>query len=211
MARKRPGRSREELISLLRGQRKALAASCRAFDAGDQWEAERLATTVFTLFHDGGPIFSLLSQLGVKFDLKYVSSGRMPIGLPPAAVASPPLLTIRLGKSGGGFQAKLGDGPPPLYRHVSFEDWWKNEMIYQERAFGELNRSRLVYAIRHQDGGGHVGDLTDEVYIHLKKGAGWEIVHRDGRTESVSNLVAASMRQIAWEVTETLKQLREAP
>ena len=32
---------------------------------------ERLATTVFTLVHDGGPIVSLLSQIEVKNSLKF--------------------------------------------------------------------------------------------------------------------------------------------
>lgn len=63
MATQKQKRPREELIGLLKGQRGALAASCKGFDAGEEWEAERLATTIFTLVHDGGPIFSLLGQL----------------------------------------------------------------------------------------------------------------------------------------------------
>jgi hypothetical protein len=204
---KTPSRPREELIELYERQMKALEASCVAYDAGEEWEAERLATTVFNLVHDGGSIASLLSQLELKDSLKFVSSGRMqqlPFGAP--TVASPVLLLMRFDEKGAHYLPKLGDGPP-VYASVPFEDWWKSELIYQEKAAGQLNRARLVYALRHQDGGGHIGKLTDEVYIHLKKGAGWQIVHPDGNSEPVSNLVAASMRQIAWEVAATLKQL----
>lgn len=201
----KPNRPREELVRLFNGHKKALIASCAGFDAGEDWEAERLATTVFTLVFDGPPIYSLLSQLDVLDSLKFVSSGRMqaPPGFPAPTVAMPSLLMT----SSGRFLPKLGRGPPPLYRNVSFEDWWTNELIYQEKASGQLNRKRLVFALRHQDGGGHVGDLTDNIYVHLKGGAGWQVRHKDGSTEPVSNLVATSMRQIAWEVLETLKRL----
>jgi hypothetical protein len=94
MARQKPKRPREELVHLLNGQMSALGVSSKGFDAGEEWEAERLATTVFNLVHDGGPIVSLLSQLEVKDSLKFLSSGRMPSGLPPADIAFPSLLII---------------------------------------------------------------------------------------------------------------------
>ena len=131
----------------------------------------------------------------------------MPSGLPPADIAFPSLLSMRSDGAGSRFVPKLGDGPP-TYFFVSFEDWWKNELIYQERASGQLNCMCLVYALRHQDGGGGMRNSHRLVlYIHLKKGAGWQLNHSDGRVEPVSNLVAASMRQVAWEMMETLKQL----
>ena len=205
MAEQNPKRPREELVHLFKGQMRALEASSRNFDAGEEWEAERLATTVFNLVHDGKQIISLLSQLEVKDSLKFVSSGRMPQipGISAPTMATPPLLILR---DGAFFVPMLGDGPP-TYTSLPFERWWKSELIYQERGAGQLNRMRLVFALRHQDGGGHIGTLTDEVYIHLKKGAGWQLTYGDGRSEPVSNLVAASMRQVAWEVMETLKQL----
>jgi hypothetical protein len=208
MATQKSKRPREELLHLLKGQIRALEASAKNFDAGEEWESGRLATTIFNLVHDGGPIISLLSQLEVKDSLKFVSSGRMPqiYGIPAPTVATPSLLIVRMDSKGARFVPKLGDGPP-TYKSLPFEHWWKNELIYQEVASGQLNRMRLVYALRHQDGGSHIGALTDEIYVHLKKGASWQLTHSDGKSEPVSNLVAASMRQVAWEVTETLKQL----
>jgi hypothetical protein len=201
-----PKRSREELVSLFKGQKKALEASSKNFDDGEEWEAERLATTVFNLLFDSKEIISLLTRLEVKDSLKFMSTSRMPTGLPIPDLAMPVLLTMRSDKTGQRFLPKRGGGPP-LYRQVSFEDWWKNELIYQEKASGQLNRLRLVLALRHQDGGSHIGNLTDGVYVHLKKGAGWQLKHADGKIEPVANLIACSMRQVAWEVMETLKQL----
>jgi hypothetical protein len=143
MARGKQARSREELVHLFKNQMSALEASSKNYDAGAEWEAERLATTVFNLVHDGPPIISLLTQLGLKDSLGYVSSGGRATGngLPPADVALPALLIFKGGPTGSGFVPKLGDGPrlgsgPPNYPSLPFEDWWKNQLIYQEKASG---------------------------------------------------------------------------
>jgi hypothetical protein len=66
----------------------------------------------------------------------------------------------------------------------------------------------LVYGLRHQDGGSHIGPLTDPAYRRLKAGAGL-LAHAgwDSPVQSVPQGVSATMRQVAWEITETLKQL----
>jgi hypothetical protein len=87
--------SKAELVQLLNEHRQALAASCEAYDGGHEWEAARLATTTFTLVHDRGAIRSLLTQLGLKASLRFVSSGRV-VSVPGMVVAStPPLLMMR--------------------------------------------------------------------------------------------------------------------
>ncbi len=214
MARIGPKRPRQELVDHLKRQMKALDASAANYDAGEDWEAERLANAVFNLVYDGGKISSVLSQLEVKDSLRFVSSGGVATGhgLPPPDIAFPALVIFEGGPGGRGFKPQLGDGPrlgagPPNYPTLPFKDWWENQLIYQEKATGHLNRMRLVLALRHKDGGGHIGALTDGIYIHLKKGAGWQIGCEDGSVEPVSNIVAALMRQVAWEVKETLKQL----
>lgn len=66
--------------------------SAAGYDAGKEWEAERLSAAVFTLVHDHGSISSLPSQLGVT--LRFVSSGGVVTGhgLPAPAIAFPSLL-----------------------------------------------------------------------------------------------------------------------
>src|SRR5262245_34753110 len=101
-------RARSELIILIEEQRQALAASCQNFDRGNEWEAARLATCVFTLVHDGGPITSLLTQLGLRAPLRFVSTGR--IKNERGLVAStPPLLQINLSsETGVKFRPRFG-------------------------------------------------------------------------------------------------------
>src|SRR2546421_47685 len=69
-------RTRAELVTMLAEQRAALATSCGSFDEGNDWEAARLAITIFNLVHDDRKIISLLTQLGLRASLRFVSSGR---------------------------------------------------------------------------------------------------------------------------------------
>ncbi len=198
-------RPRAELIKLLAEQRQALSASCEGYDKGNEWESARLATTVFTLLHDGGSVVSILTQLGARASLRFVSSGNK-IN-PKNLLADTPLLFLQIrGGVGSSYKPRLGDGPPEDYSQVQFETWWSKMQIYRDAAF-ELTRRRLVFALRHQDGGGHVGTLTDDAYVRFKTKAIWYSVKGNDPPEPIYGAVAATMRQIAWEVTETLKQL----
>ena len=198
-------RPRAELVEHLKDQRAALAASCAGFDSGNQWEAARLATTVFTLLHDGGSIVSILTQLGLRASLRFVSTAH-PMN-PGNALPETPLIALRLSDKGATYVPAFGNAPFPSTRS-QFPTWWVKELIYRDGGF-ELTRRRLVFALRHQDGGGHVGELTDEAYIRFKTKAAWDFVKEGSPPEPVYGAVAATMRQIAWEVTETLVQLGE--
>jgi hypothetical protein len=169
--RRPPKREKGELLELLQEQRAALHASCEGFDRGDDWEAPRLATAIFTLVHDGGGIVSLLTQLGLRSSLRFLSSGRI-VDKPNLIALSPPLLKMSGDQLRGvRFEPRPGD-LAYNHRRIQFESWWGKETIYKRDA-SALTRKRLVFALRHQDGGGHVGTITDPVYLELKKGGGW--------------------------------------
>jgi hypothetical protein len=91
---------------------------------------------------------------------------------------------------------------------LQFDRWWAKEPIFKDHK-AELTRRRLIFGLRHQDGGGHVGTLTDTAYVWLKGGAGWFGGIGTGPPEALRGATMATMRQVAWEVTETLKQLGE--
>jgi hypothetical protein len=206
MGAKRP---RSELIKLLAQQRQALAASCQGYDRGDEWEASRLATTAFTLLHDGGSITSLLTQLRLRASLRFLSSGRAS-NKKNLLSETPPLLSVHMSAgSGTNFRPILGSPSPSGRQQLQFSSWWAKEIIYKDSRAHELTRSRLIFALRHQDGGGHIGDLTDRTYVHLKGGGGWFGNVEAGAPKPIAGAVPATMRQVAWELTETLKQLGE--
>jgi hypothetical protein len=66
-----------------------------------------------------------------------------------------------------------------------------------------------VFALRHQDGGSHVGELTDNLYAKLKAGAGISVRMDDGSRRAMIEAATVTMRQVAWEVVGTLEQLGE--
>jgi hypothetical protein len=204
-------RTRAELIQALAQERQALAASCANYDKGNEWEAARLATVIGNLVFDGGrSIRSVLTQLELRDFIKFVSSGHV-VPDPYTVLSTPPLLMARFNVPGAksGFIPHFSEGVN--FHWVQFKTWWDELVFWQKRDSIQLSRMRLIIALRNQDGGSHVGELTDSAYARFKSGAGWYIGGKNRPPEPVANLVSATMRQVAWEVTETLKQLDGSP
>jgi hypothetical protein len=196
---------------MLAEQRAALAASCASFDKGNDWEAARLATTIFNLVHDDHrKITSLLTQLGVRASLRFVSSGRDESDK-YIMLATPPLVKFEFNMGGKKVcLPRLNESHSSGLLHLQFQTWWGKEIIYKDHPKGlELTRKRLIFALRCQDGGGHIGDLTDPAYVHFKAGGGWFVGKGDGPPKPMVEALTATMRQVAWEITQTLEQLGE--
>ncbi len=137
-------RPRAELIELLKHHRQALAASCTSYDSGNEWEAARLATTVFTLVHDGGSIISLLTRLGLRASLKFISSSHE-IN-PKNLLADTPLIMMKMTTGQhANYLPTLGDVPFST-GPIQFPKWWEKELIYRDGngLCKAKNRSYLV-------------------------------------------------------------------
>jgi hypothetical protein len=201
-------RTRDELIQAFVEQRQALVASCDNYDQGNEWEAARLATVVSNLVFDRGrSIRSVLTQLGLRDSMKFISSGHI-VPDPHTVLNSPPLLMMRFNVPGAksGFHPRFSEGRD--FHWVQFKTWWDELVFWQKRDSIQLSRMRLVVALRNQDGGSHVGQLTDQAYVRFKSGAGWYVGSNAIPPEPITNLVSATMRQIAWEVSETMNQVK---
>ena len=182
----KPERPRSEVLDQLARRRSALESSCTGFDRGDDWEVERIATEVFTLVHDGGSIVSVLSQLGLRSSARFVSTTRRIDK--KNLLEDTPLVLMRLATDGARYLPRLGEGPTLPYP-VQFKTWWEKELIFRHNNF-ELTRRRLVFALRHQDGGGHVGRLTDSSYVHFKTTAFWHSVGGSGSPKPIVGALA---------------------
>jgi hypothetical protein len=206
------GRLREngELEYKLEIQKRALAASASAFDSGELWEAERLAVTAYTILHDGGTrTRSLLTQLGFKNKIRYVSSSRgffMEHVLPSPTVheVSPPtpLIIIELNEKGVEFKPAFSTvGCEEWHRWLSFSDWYE-EPVFKNSKGRQLSRKNLIFSLRSQDGGAHVDPLlSDEAYADLRQDADPRI---SVSGKPIPEAHFATMRQIAWEIQESL-------
>jgi hypothetical protein len=200
-------RPRSELIQQLRNHRRALAVSAASYDSGEKWEAQRLATAVYTLVHDGGKNSrSILTQLQIRGTLQYISSA--PASDARNLLSESPLVTMRFGRDGVQvlpiFDQALGQGS------VQFEDWWEKETIY--RASGtSVSRRQLVFALRNKEGGSHLDAELEGVDSYLlmsrESAKSWFFVHGKKTPKAVLGLEAASMRQIAWELMKTFDSL----
>jgi hypothetical protein len=206
-------RSHEELLASLQTQLMAIEVSCQSYDAGNQWEAFRIATAVHVLVHDGGKkVRSILTQLGIRGPLRFVSSGH---GHFPGNLARElQLVKMRIStERGGEYLPVLGDCATPP-RLVQFHTWWDDDKIFRDPDSFFLNRRRLVWSMRDQDGGAHLdNELTDPAYVRLSKKespikVGIRTTFEDGTTsETLKPLEGAHfalMRQVAWELQQTL-------
>ena len=69
-----------------------------------------------------------------------------------------------------------------------------------------MTRKKLVFALRNLDGGAHYDEeILDPNYIEMTRGKSWVAVSPDGTKRPVRQLELASMRQIAWEVLDSLE------
>lgn len=142
-------KNQDELRVEFHEQLAALDASCIGFDAGSQWEARRIATVIFILFHDGGRnARSLLTQLGLKSGLEMVSCCQG--WSETSSTTQMPLAMIKIGPSGASYEAVL-DGIPIPPTLLAFPRWWDQPVI-RDTNRRKISRKNLVFSIRHQDG-----------------------------------------------------------
>jgi hypothetical protein len=184
-------------------QRRALEASCRSYDAGEKWEALRLATHTYTLVHDHAKKSrSVLTQLGAMDGLKFVSA----CGTPPPRLIGQwnPLVVIHmLADRPSEYLPKLDEVTVPITM-VSFKQWWERDIIFKDSAVS-LTRKRLVFALRNQDGGSHLDEeLRDPGYVELAKVSRTFAKRPDHAPQFLLEAESAIMRHVAWELTKTL-------
>ncbi|SUW17300.1 YecA family protein [Brevundimonas diminuta] len=184
-----------------------LESSCSGFDGGRTAEFKRIAAAIRTLVHDTGSSTSLLAHLGEKnipfvntafpYDERNLLNHHGLIGLGMTA-----------DRSGYVAHCQMPGGRPSL-DDQSFEDWW-SEPVIKDGSNRFLTRRDLILIAANQDGGSHVDGTIDQTYDDLARqnSLGW--MASDGQIETpLAQAEAYSIRQIGWEVLETLRQ-REA-
>jgi hypothetical protein len=201
-------RTQEETRRALDVQRLSLIAFSESYDKGDAWQAIWLAAATYVIVQgEGTRIASILSQLGIREQMRFLASA--PTARPDNLARETPLIMSWMrGDGTAGISPLLGNGPPYKQRWLTFQAWWCDEIIFKDGDF-QLNRQRLVFALRNKEGGGHFDrEITDKSYLRMSR----EQITTpqavfSGQPEPMSLLGAelATMRQIAWELIETLK------
>lgn len=201
----------DELRQALKRQVANMRRSMTAFDDGAVEEAERMAQSCYVLLHDGGKSHSLLGQLGLKKAMMLPDSSlKLPLTRSGSGVLlAPPLTVFRLDEAGAAVSPlchtglNLTDLP-----WLKFGKWWE-QIIYTTNKSLKLKRMNLIFSMRNQDGGGHVDRQIDNEGYH------WLAVDVDPRArmtteagqQPITGAHWASMRQIAWEVDQALREM----
>jgi hypothetical protein len=204
-------RTDQEIRQALIEQYHALIASSANYDAGNLWEAKRLATTIYNVVHDGGSrTKSLLGQLGIKSTIALLSCVKPPDkpGTQTLAIANGmcgvshthegPVYTPVLSKS--------------FYRRtVSFKEWY-GETIFENQRKQPITRQNLVFSLRSQDGGSHFDPtLPDSAYLGLKDGTNTPLMFFPGDKVSYNLSEAVPIRygHLANNASDFLRNDRE--
>lgn len=197
-----------------------------AFDARHLSEAPNIAKEAMNFIYDSGQKSeSILQHLGIKHTINFVDSSK------PSAIASLPsgsrkgsneyrLIDEIIGFSGMDYRPLLGTRTSP--RMIPFAAWWDGTVLSRyvhapvERR-EKISRGELVQHVRNEEGGGHVsarykrGTPADKM-ARLMQG---EYVDGYMQLNGESPLTAedhapayATIRQIGWELEETLRQAR---
>ena len=200
-------RPRADLLERLAESREFLARSSQSFDDGYEAEAKRLAVTLRVLLHETGASHSLLGLLGLDERLEFTDTA-LPID-PGNLLGSPGLVLMELtAGSGGRYVAPLGNlVPDRIKRPTPFTAWWRNAVMKEPHGT-TWSRRDFVLDLANKEGGAHVDPTLDHEYERLVRhnGLGWTFGDdpADGGTPFEGNPVAASVRQIAYEVIDTL-------
>lgn len=209
-------RSPEEVAEAFHENISALKASSASFDQGNEWEAKRLATAIYTLVNDGGKRnLSILTQMGVLKTMDWIETGR-PLEENTATrftVYIPPLVVVSLANGQKRF-SKNGRDFPSEMEQKPFSRWWSST-VFTNSAGQNLSRKNLVASMRNQDNGSHFdAELRDIKYMEMKSNN----VHTDNfgflneatgevtSGETIPNAHLATVRQIAEEVLISLEQ-----
>ncbi|MGE2728521.1 hypothetical protein ACQI4F_03515 [Mycolicibacterium vaccae] len=201
---------RFELFSRLDDLVDGLRAAGERFDQGKFAEATVLATRIRDLVHGGGATTALIDQLEVAGRLTWVDTAGVPD--PNTAWPTACLTLMKVGDRsprGGEFVPKMSLYPPAPIRtrdgdhidrgsRIPFEHWWTNPVLRDVDGV-EYTRRQMVLALasRLPTPVGHAEDAT-----------GYEAL-RACASLGPRNPVAASVRQIAYEVMQTIAQQRE--
>lgn len=203
-----------ELLERLAEQRDMLRTSCLAYDAGKLFEAQRIAATLFILLHDAGKNSrSLLGQLKLKDKISYISSSRgfymehcSPQTPSKVKVAPPtPLLTIKITETSTVFAPMCETVPNPVWaRRLSFAKWYDEELIFESSHGAQMKRKNLIHHLRSSDGDSHVDPTLNKNYVALKRDSDSRLKMNG---DPIPNAHYASMRQIGWEIEESLQSI----
>lgn len=183
-----------------------LESSCDSYDKGFEAESKRLSSTLRLLLHSTKNSTSLLDQLELG-DTTFLDTA---LARDRNNLELDALLVMRRMKAGVGSQYIPRVWAPPRPgiepQKISFERWWEQIVLAKTNHF-EFSRQELILHQADTDGGAHVDPSLDEKYANVSrdKTAIFEFVTGNKILPELNKPVFASIRQIAYEVIESIR------
>ena len=198
-------RTPEQIRTAFEVQKAALESSAKGYDCGSVWEALRLATSVYTLVHDGGRNSkSILTQMNAKSGLRFLCSSD-PVS-PSNMIASHNLVMMEASLNGARYRPVL-EAMPEQWRWTAFSTWWEKDPIFSSgNGKGLVTRKNLVFNLRNKEGGAHYDPaVAESEYTAMAERALWTFSSSQHQEVELHGLELATMRQIAFEVMQSLR------
>jgi SEC-C motif len=212
----RQERPYSELLTKLQSQVGFLERSSASFDAGHEDEGEQLALRARVLLHDTNHSHSLLGQLKVKAALHCTDTSirreretkHLGGGLHAATVTQHAgLVGWQTTESGSWSYAPVlrPEGENRSNPPAAFDQWWQKPFL-RDTSGRPITRRSVVLDVANKDGGAHVAKAIPEAFRQLASGASLpvRIGSEDGSSSAIPGIVMATMRQIAFELLDTL-------
>ncbi|MEU1523960.1 hypothetical protein ABZ413_17340 [Nocardia rhamnosiphila] len=194
-------------VDRIKQQLTFLDRSAKHYDAGEEDDAIRLATTMRVLFHDTRESTSVMTLTGLKGSKMLTSSRGLGDWRDYLAheinfQSAEPIKMKPL----------LGD----TFREIQMEDWWSQEVVFAHNGQSH-SRSMIVKAAANRDGGAHVDDKKLQAYYRVLQAGEYAIgittdftfdgppLWPQGETIYPNNAHLALLRQFAHEVTCSAK------
>lgn len=191
-----------ELEAHLKEQAHFIKASSDAYDNGHEIEAKRIALAIRILVHDTNSSHSLLKQMNKKTQIQYIDST-----LDGSLMSAHALVGMRITNKSGqksGYSPRL-DRYKDKYKKIAFDTWW-NQIVCKDKHGNTLSRQNLILIMANKDGGAHVDSKISTAYEGLKydNAMGWTFTN-GSKQGPLEDMLYASVRQIAYELIESLK------
>jgi hypothetical protein len=205
-AAKRVPRKYSDLLGALRDQRELLRNAAERYDAGSEVEAKNIAVRLRVFLHDTKNCHSLLAQLGIKERLPFLDTTN--VEMPPEVPhfdAGLCMIHAQLGEDGYSRYVPAMQNMDPERSHPpqAFVDWWSAPIV-TDNSGRPVCRREFVLWLANEDGGAHIDSSLRGAYVELSKTGLVTFRPELGEDARFKDLVSPSVRQIAFELEQTL-------
>lgn len=215
-------RTHAGLLATLDDRVYSLKSACSQYDQGHVVEAKEVAVHIRLLVHHTELSQALINQLGLQNELTWVDTAGVPHPESMSSAACLTLMKIHSGPQGyAEYVPKLGLYPPAPIRtrdggridrgsRIPFDHWWNNPVV-RDCDGVDYSRKQLVLALANDlVVGADPETKTAQRTLSQSYSLGWAVTDESGsaRMGFDRNPVLASVRQIGYEVLESVRQQR---